>query len=78
MIFETGQIAYLKSGGPMMTVLSGKTENADGILCGWFINNSFTQITLPVECLTTIPPAKPFKASEREAIHTEFTDDGRS
>lgn len=55
--FELGDIVYLKSGSPAMTVMA-RPVAGDGVLCTWFdVQNRLRSARLRAEVLTPLKPS---------------------
>lgn len=53
---KTGDVVYLKSGGPAMTV-NGKAGMGSELVCVWFVNSENKTATFQPEALTKENPS---------------------
>lgn len=53
---KPGDVVYLKSGGPAMTIV-GEPPHGSTYICGWFIDDrEYRHATIEAAALTTTPP----------------------
>ncbi len=56
--FSLGDIVFLKSGGPSMTVVQiDSSETPQPVTVGWFVGGNWNSIRLDPDALTTTDPA---------------------
>ncbi|MEQ6120992.1 DUF2158 domain-containing protein [Reichenbachiella sp. MALMAid0571] len=54
--FKSGDVVYLKSGGPKMTVKNYEPEGGNEVICTWFVDKKPEERAFPEDLLELYKP----------------------
>lgn len=65
--FKTGDVVYLKSGGPKMTITTYEPVDGVDVICTWFNNNELIEKSFNQEVLKVYEVQAPVIISQRRS-----------